>query len=400
MGTQSVLRIVTESELESLHIETCINTSPLITKVSDESVLRGLIRGNVRVGKKALKDIALSVSHLFPDTAYGSALDDVADDHGIAPRFAAAQSSTWVRLVGDPGTIYQAGVNSISDNKGNVFDLSADLTIDSKGYGYAPVRSQQSGSSTNVAPNTLININPAPSGHIGVTNEYMATGGRDLEDDDTFRQRIKEGPDILARGTLSYLTQAFMKINPNVLRVIYEGVNAQGKVTLGIVTVNGILLTEDELQTITEGSSDYFSLTEMSPIGTTSYGLLIKNVDYFSIDCDFRISLFAGADITQVIKDIQIAFSKQVDWRFFNSFEDKIIWVDLLASVKNTVGVKNCPDNHFIPNVDISFPYAVFPRFRSFIVRDLDGQVILSSPGISSTFYPNQIDQSFSSTVI
>lgn len=402
MGSNtSLIRISTESELESLHVETFINTTNKVTKVSDESVVRGLVRGNVRTAKKALKDIALAISHLYPDSASGASLDDVADDHGIAPRFAAAQSSTWVRLVADSGTTYQQGVNVVSDNKGNVFDLESDITIGTKGFDYVKVRSQQSGSSANVDPYTIININPAPSGHIGIINEYAAVGGRDAEDDDTFRQRIKEGPDILARGTLSYLTQAFIKINPNVLRVIYEGVNQQGKVVLGILTVNGIALTDDELQVILEQSSDCFSLTEMSPIGTTSYGIKLKNVDFVTIDIDMRVELFSGADFDQFVIDVQQKFSKLVDWRKWNSATDKIERSDLISIVKNTKNCKSLPDAYFIPATDLQFSYNKFPRFRGFIARNLAGDVIINQTGtIDPVFYSNEQDVSFTETIL
>jgi len=396
-----LIRLTSENELEALGIETLINTTDKVTKVSDESVNRGLIRGNARTAKKALKDIALAVSHLFPDNASDTILDDVADDRGISPRFAAAQSSTYVRIVGSTGTFYQAGVNTISDNKGNVFDLENDVTIGVSGYEYVKVRSQQSGSSTNVASYTLVNINPIPSGHVGVINEYGATGGRDLEKDDEFKQRIKNGPDILARGTLQYLTQAFIKINSNVLRIIYEGVAANGKVVLSILTVNGIDLTSDELNTLLEQGGQYFSLTELNPIGTQSYGVELKNVDYYPIDVAFRFSLFTGASFDDVVISIQQKFQKYVDFRFWNSFEDKVIWTDLLSIVRNTSGVKQVPDNYFSPNLDITIPVNKFPRFRGFIVYDLQGNLLLNNSGtLQNIFYPNQIDAAFSATVI
>jgi hypothetical protein len=400
-NSSSIIRIYTESELEALHVETAINSTSLVTKVADESVLRALIRGNVRTAKKAVKDVALSVSHLFPDDATGSALDDVADDHGIAPRFTAAQSSAYVRIIADPGTIYQQGVNAVSDNKGNVFDLSSDITIGSKGYDYVKVRSQQTGSATKVDPYTLVNMAPIPSGHIGVINEYQAEGGRDLEDDDTFRQRIKEGPDILAKDTLTRLAQVFMKINSNVLRVIYEGTNVQGKVVLGILTVNGIDLTTDELQTILEQSSGDFSLTEMAPIGTTSLGVLLKNAEYYAIDVDIRLQLFSGSSLATVVKDIQQKFSKYVDFRFWNSAIDRIEWDDLLGITKNTKGVKYVSDDFFIPHNDIKIPNNKFPRFRGFIARDLEGNVLIDQSGvIDPIFYPNEVIVSFAETVL
>lgn len=396
-----MIRQTTETELEALHIETFINTTNKVTKVTDHSVMRGLIRGNVRTAKKALKDIMLAVSRLFPDLAYGTTLDQVADDRGIAPRFAAAQSSTFVRLVADPGTTYTQGVHTISDNKGNVFDLQGNLTIGSKGYGYVKVRSQQSGASVNVDPYTLINVTPEPSGHIGALNEYAATGGRDAEDDDTLRQRIKEGPDLLARGTLSYLAQAFMKINPNVLRVIYEGTNAQGKVVLGILTVNGIDLTTGELQTLLEQGGQYLSITELAPIGTQSYGVVLKNAEYYYIDVSMRLELFVGADFDAVAKDIQQKFAKYVDFRFWNSSVDRIDWISLIDIVRSTPDVKYVPDNHFVPNTTIRIPANQFPRFRGFVVSDLSGNIQVNQSGtIDPIFYPAEVDQSLTATVL
>ena len=99
----SIIRQTSESELEALAIETAINSITGVTKITDHSVLRGLIRGNVRVAKMALKDMMLAVSRLYPDLAYDTTLDEVADDHGIAARFGAAQSSTYVRIIADVG---------------------------------------------------------------------------------------------------------------------------------------------------------------------------------------------------------------------------------------------------------------------------------------------------------
>lgn len=400
--SSQILRLFTEKELEALHTETFFNESnSKVTKVSDHSVIKGLIRGNVRTAKKAIKDQALALSRLFIDTASGSSLDQVAQDHGIAPRFTAAQSSTYVRLIGEPGTIYQIGVNTLSDNKGNSFDLEEDITIGSKGYEYVKVRSQQAGTFTNSDPYTIVNISPAPVGHAGVINEYAATGGRDAEDDDVFRQRIKEGPDILARGTLSYLTQAFMKVNSNVLRVIYEGCDQNGKVRLAILTVNGIDLTEDELGLILEQAGQYFSLTELAPIGTNSYGVQLKNAEYYYIDVDIRMELFVGANFTDVVKEIQQKFSKYVDFRFWNSYVDKVEWDDLLTIVKGVEGVRHVSDSYFSPRVDITIPANKFPRFRGFIARDLQGSIITNQSGtIDPIFYPNEVDESFQQTVL
>jgi len=397
---QNIIRLTTENELEQIHTETFINTTDRVTKVTDHSVVRGLIRGNVKTAKKALKDIALATSHLFPDTAFDSTLDTVADNHGVAPRLGASQSSTYVRLIGETGTSYAQGVHTVSDNKGNTFDLEDDITIDEKGFAYVKVRSQQSGASTNVDPYSLINMSPEPSGHIASLNEYAATGGRDIEADDTFRQRIKEGPDVLSKGTLSYLTQVFISINSNVLRTIYEGVHSNGKVKIGILTVNGIDLTDQELETLLEQAGSYFSLTELAPIGTQSYGVLLKNVEYYYIDIDMRIDMFDFGQFDNTIKEIQQKFSKKVDFRFWDSSLQKIEWDDLLSLTKNTANVKYVPDTHFNPGVDITIPRNQFPRFRGFVARDLQGNVLLGQSGVDPIYYANEVDVNFTETVI
>lgn len=402
-NAKNIIRQSTKLELESIHIEAFINNSQnKVTKVSDHSALRGLIRGNVETAKKALKDIVLAVSHLYPDLAFDSTLDNIAEMLGVAARFDAAQSSTWVRLVGDEGTFYQAGTNTVSDNKGNIFDLETDLTIGSKGYDYVKIRSQQSGASTNVGPYTLINIAPEPSGHIAVINEYGATGGRDLEDNQTFLQRIKEGPDILAQDTLSYLTQAFIKINSNVLRVVFDGIDQNGKVVISVLTVNGIDLNDDELNTLLEQGSKYFAFTELNPVGTKSYGVKLKNATYFPIDVDMRIELFTGINLNDVVIDIQQKFSKLVDFRFWESSLNQIQWDELLSIVRNTDGVKNVADRYFTPNVDIQLKSNEFPRFRGFIVRDLFGTVMISQDNevINPVYYDNQVNVNLSETVL
>lgn len=401
-NAKSIIRQTTEVELESVHVEAFINNSgSKVTKVSDESALRGLIRGNVKTGKKALKDITLAISHLFIDLAFDATLDAVAESLGIAPRFEASQSSTWIRVRGDEGTFYESGVNTVSDNKGNIFDLQEDVTIGVKGFNYVKIRSQQAGASTNVAPQSIININPEPSGHIGLLNEYSATGGRDNESDIDFRQRIKEGPDTLSKGTLSYLTQAFLKINTNVLRVVYDGVNQQGKVVLSILTVNGIDLTEDELQTILEQGGQYLSLNELNPIGTQSFGVELKNATYAYIDSDIRLELFSGADLATVITEIQQKYSKLVDFRYWDSSLNTVQWEDLLLICKNTAGVKNVSDRYFLPGTDMTFRNNEFPRFRGFVVRDLAGNILLTQEDVvDPLFYANEIDVNFSETVL
>ena len=204
-------------ELKSLFAELLINKTSKVTKISNDSAVNAVSYGIAKVGQKAMKDVALIESNIFPDSGSGAALDGIASRHGISSRFSASESSTYIRLVGDVGTQYVQGTHIFTGNHGISFDLEESVTIGAFGYTYAKVRSQSQGQATNVDPLTINTVSPTPNGHRYVVNEYAALGGRDSEQDFVFRKRVKEGANILAKGTLSAIEQAFIKINNKLL---------------------------------------------------------------------------------------------------------------------------------------------------------------------------------------
>src|ERR1035437_343759 len=230
--------IVPESieELKELFVKILLSRTDNVTKISYGSVLSGVAYGVSKLSQKALKDIALAQAHLYPDSSYGQYLDNIANIFGISARFGVLGSSTYVRLVGTPGTVYIAGTHFFQGSNGVIFTLSANSTIGLDGFTYAKVQSTSTGLSTKVDGLTINKVNPIPLGHNYVINEFAATGGRDIEDDDMFRDRIKNSINLMARGTLAYLQQVFMKINPKVLRVFNYGSNVLGAIKLGIAT--------------------------------------------------------------------------------------------------------------------------------------------------------------------
>jgi uncharacterized phage protein gp47/JayE len=218
-------KLSTVEELKGIFIELMLNHTDKVTKVAPGSVLNGIAYGIAKLGQKTIKDIALIESHIFPDQAYGQYLNNIAKNYGVANRFGSSESSTYLRVVADPGTQYISGTHTFSGNHGIVFDLEENVTVGDDGFAYVKVRSQTTGETTNVDALTINKIIPLLSGHKYVINENRATGGRDTEDDDTFRNRIKEGANILARGTIAMIEQAFMLINSNVMKVYYNGIN-------------------------------------------------------------------------------------------------------------------------------------------------------------------------------
>ena len=391
----------TSEERKKIFIETLLNKTSKVTKISDNGVLGGIAAGVSKVAGKAEKDIILAVSQLYPNSAFGEELDQIAENWGISPRFGASQSSTYLRLVGSVGTQYTKGMHTFRGNDGVSFELESSVNIPSAGYIYTKVKSLDSGIKTNVSSATIDKVSPVPTGHSFVVNEYQADGGRDFESDVLFRHRIKEGVNILSRGTIAMLEQSFMKINNNVLKIFYRGINASGKVVISIVTQNGVDLSANELDEILDRGSKYFSLTELKPFGSQSYGIVLENIAWQTLDISFRVELFSSFNPDDIRKEIQVKISKALDFRFFKSGEQKIEWDNLLQIVKSTRGVKYVPDQYFEPGIDVATDSTKLPRLRGFLMLDLDGGVISSLNGVlSPVFYPNIADFSVQQTLL
>lgn len=395
------IRPSTSIERKLLFIETLLNSTDKVSKVSDNSVLSGVAGGVAKVAGKAEKDIILAVSQLFPDSAFGDQLDQVALNFGIASRFGALGSSTYVRLIGDPGTIYLSNTHYFTAMNGVRFELEQDIVIGVLGFTYAKVRSLTMGLETNVEPLTISKVAPQPSGHLDVVNEYMATGGRDIESDEIFRIRIKDGVNILARGTIAMFEQLFIKINTKVLKVFHQGINNDGKVVLAIATQNGVDLTQSELDELLKKSAEFFSLSEYKPFGTNFYGIKLINITYQPIDISFRVDLDTSYNPDDIRIAIQVNISKYLDFRFFDTSTTKVEWDNLLQICKNIPGVKYVPDQYFYPRTDLAIDVFMLPRMRSFLMLSLEGQVISNFTGtLSPVFYPNVVDESFHQTVL
>jgi hypothetical protein len=391
----------TSQERKLLFLETVLNNTDEVSKVSDEAVLSGIGAGVSKVAAKAEKDIILGISQLFPDTAFGDQLDQVAQNFGIAPRFGATGSSTYVRISGTAGTQYLANTVQFRSTDGIRFTLDQDFTIPSFGFGYAKVSSIETGVKSKVDALTINQVSPAPVGHLYVINEYKADGGRDAESDENFRIRIKDGANILARGTLAMLEQLFISGNSKVLKIYNQGHDLNGKIIIAIQTVNGSDLTQTELDTLSLLCSDYLNLNDLRPFGTNYTGVKLVNITYGYVDISVRVKINASANPDEVRKKIQVNISKYLDPRFFDSSKQKVEWDNLLEICKNVEGVDYIPDQYFYPRTDVFYPLNVVPRLRGFLMLDLNGAIIANFQGtLSPEFYPNVADFSFQATVL
>jgi len=401
---ERITQFTGKEEGKNLFLEALFSHTNKLTKASDNSVTSAIGYGVSTIFQKSLAEIAAVESYLNPDLASGTQLDQVAEDRGVGARFSFSGSSTWIRLEADENTTYTSGTHTFVGNDGIIFDLDSSITITSLGFAYAKVSSATSGLNTNVSALTLNTVAPVPFGHIRCTNEYRAIGGRDNEGDDLFRKRIKEGVNILAKGTISALEQAFIKTNNNVLKIFNHGLDQSGNIKIAIASQNGVDLSANELNALLVTAGKFASLTEIRPYGNTTYGIVLSNIEYETIDINFRVALETGYNPDTYRIDVQARIAKYLDFRFFDPKKNLVEWDDLLSIAKNTKGASYVPDQYFFVNsgrVDVRVSISKLPRARGFAIFDIDGVVIQSFTGtLSPVFYPNQTDLNYQLTAL
>ena len=395
-----ITTILTMEELTNIYLEIFLGKTNKVTKVADGSVLKGAATSGSKIGQKTMKDLAVIESQMLPDTAFDIYLDNAARLRGINSRFSNSTSSTYIRVVGAPGTTYVAATQIFSGTGNVTFVPVADYTIGADGYGYVKVNSVQGGSNANVQGLTINKVAPIPTGHQYCINEYAAFGGFDNESDQLFQARVKTGPNVLSRGNIGMLEQIFQQINPNVLRVLYQGIDSNSNVVLSLIPVNGIdFLSGDFLSILVKGQK-FFNLTELKPDGFDGYGVVLKNTTWQPQDISMRVQLYPGYDPDATRKEMQIRMNKYFDYRFWVPGQI-IAWTDLIAIAKSTPGVKYVFDNYFYPNRDIQVNINYLPRIRGFQMLDPNGNIIADSSGnLNPYFFPSPIDFQYAAAVL
>jgi len=385
-------RLLTTQQIKQIYFEILRNNTDKITKFTNKSVNNAHGYGVSKLFQRGMKDVAVQESIIFPDTATGSDLDAAADLFGVSDRLATIGSSTFVQIKATVATQYIQGVNIFKSTNGIEFDIVGIHTADANGFAYIPVRSIGTGENTNVEAGTITTITPKPTGHSACTNEYMAVGGRDAEDGETFRLRIKNHPNLIAKETLQYILEVIKEFNTDVLRIFNLGLDDDSKLNIGLATVNGAELTDSELSELEENIKDFLALCDVSSFGNILSFKLI-NITFHEVGStagvDFRVDIISSYDVEDVRKNIQIAMTKYLDFRFWD-VNDKVEWDNLLSIVKRTQGVRYVPDEYFLPAVDESITRGQLPRIVSFKMRDLDGTLLFDNSSTTlSVYYTN-----------
>lgn len=391
--------ISTVNELKDIILEILFTKTDKVSKVSSTSLLNALAYGNAKVGQRALKDIALIESQLFPEFATGEYLDAVAARYGIFTRLGSNPSTTYMYLYGKPGTTYYKTDTSFTSSDGISFILENDeITIPNCMYTYAKVRSEENGAKTNVPPLSIMSCVNPPAGHSFCINEFMAVGGRNVETDEELLYRIKNIHNVLATKTLDYLAQIALRFNSNILKFVHLGTHL-GKTKLGIYTQSGASLTEQELIDLNINMREFLALSDISD--NINSRVIFENVSYNPIDLNFQISYMEDRySVNEIYRLIQKKLVDFLDFRYWD-INKKVYWSDVYSIVKDTEGVLSVPYANFKINGgqnDIEVKANLLPRFRSCLIYDLNGSTLLDTGMVTNMFpiiYPTYLDTNF-----
>lgn len=396
------IKISTHKLIKELFVENLLNNTNKVTKVSPNSVLSGISFAISKIAIKAEKDLGVYFGRLMPDYSSGEDLDISANVlGGIGSRLDALQSSTYVRVVAAPFTIYTASSVVFLSNSGISFTMLEDYTVGNHGYGYISVRSVEYGAISNVSSFQINSGSGLPLGHQYVTNEYEATGGIDDESDESLRRRIKEGPNVNSKSTLSSLEQAFLFYNPRVYKLFHNGIDENGKTVIAVMSQDGSFFTQNEFDALLQNSNKYLSMTDYRPSFSNFYGIKLINSPVYDIDISFRIEMDGSISSSEIRQEIQRKITSLIKLKYVESENLRFEWEDLLQIVRTSQGVKYVSDENFSPRVDLNIPKFHVPRIRGFRMLNMNGGLILDvTEELAPLYYPTVSDFYFQNKLI
>lgn len=131
----------------------------------------------------------------FPQTSYGQYLEFLGEMKGVF-KHPATKSTGTIKITGIEGTVIKKGhifgTISTEDKPSIEFTLDEDVVIDDNGVAYGPATCTEYGKIGNVSKNTIVVLNKSISGIESITNEYDFKNGTEIEDEESFRERVLE----------------------------------------------------------------------------------------------------------------------------------------------------------------------------------------------------------------
>ena len=160
----------------------------------------------------------------YPDTAYGTSLDNVAALSGIT-RLGATKSTVTVELTGTIGTVVPAGtIFSVSGNSDARFVTLAPVTLVAGAPSGTVDCEAETAGEVQAAAGTLTVIETPVFGLTSVTNPLDADVGREIETDLELRIRRATSLQIAGAGTPEAIRSRLLEVDDVTAVIVYENI--------------------------------------------------------------------------------------------------------------------------------------------------------------------------------
>ena len=246
-----------------------------------------------------LKDVEIDgiIDRVFVTTAKGEDLDKVGADYGIYRRQDAA-AVVYLEIEGSENAVVNSTVKATYNNL--VFTVQEYKVIDSTGKVSVKAKCETLGSIGNVPANTITQFLTTYSGLTSVNNPAKAYDGFDVEDDETYRQRILDylAEDATNANEAQYRQWA-MSVT-GVQKAVIKSAETMGAGNVGvyIAAVGGTVSAE-----LKAAVKSY--IESVQPINAT---VIVNGLTYVDMDVSATVVLKSGYTTTEVKTEFEGLF--------------------------------------------------------------------------------------------
>lgn len=396
-----ITKPLTVEKLKAIATEMFYNRTRLVTKTGKGSVINAMLYVLAKLAQKIINNIATLETYLFPESATGERLDEIAKLRGVSPRGGATKSSVYLLVIAKSSSDYDEDVSDgvtintttrfISNDGVEYSAVNQDpIIIDDGDFKYIRVVSQNSGSNS-YSPaysitSTSQGVNDSIANIQSVFNEYAAYGGKDAESDNLFRQRIKKSMNAFALGTKERMFYHINSVDSRVCRLEFCDFNPNGFPAFYVFSEDGTAFDADTLSRFKTAAQKFISFGAQTPdfINAT-------RTDY-EVKVKLRIAKDYETVVGEVLNNATINVIESVNW-ILPSFS-KLEWDNMLQAVKDTDGIAYVYDEEFYlygagdeliaePQKDLMINKYSYPYLSRIVFTDKDGKVIKTKENTS-----------------
>ena len=253
----------------------------------------------------------------FPQTSYGQYLDFLGEMKSVF-RHPATPAIGTVIFTGQPGAVIPAGFVVLTEATGPFpaieFKTKERVQIGEDGTATVAAECLEPGTIGNVAANTITLLSEPINGIASVTNPEPFTGGTEMEDDDSFRERVLVAYDEPLSGAKKDY-ESWAKEVPGVGAVYVVPLwNGPGTVKILIIDANGQPANQELIDAVQAHIAPDGNLGGgKAPIGAN---VTVDAPEVFVVDIAFSLFLKDGYDAEIVVENIKARL-----WDFMAGFE-------------------------------------------------------------------------------